>query len=138
MLDLEPADFATPRRERPRMKLCSSCRCILVRETSSCCDNQRLIPFLDMRPLLLSRETRHAILDMIDEGADSLTEDLLGEASSYLVFDYLPFLTRVLQESEVAERYRSMGRNQAYRETYWDHDQILAALRELILPPSAQ
>lgn len=138
--DYKDLDLAPPRRERIQMRLCTGCRCVLPALHTQCtfCEESSLIPFLDRRPLLLDRETRNGILDLVDDGASRLTDEILTNEQDFLANQYLPFLTRVLQESEIAERYESMGNRTAYRRTAWSREEILAGLRDLILPPTSE
>ena len=138
--DYKDLDLAPPRRERVQMRLCTGCRCVLPAVHAHCtvCESSSLIPFLDRRPLLLDRETRNGILDLVDEGAARLTDDIPMSEQDFLANQYLPFLTRVLQESEIAERHESMGNTTAYRCTDWSRDEILSGFRDLILPPTSE
>lgn len=123
------------------MRLCTACRCVLPMYHNSCpaCDSQEpLIPYLDRRPLLLSRGVRNAIMDLIDEGAHRLTDEILSDEQEYLANKYLPFLSRVLKESETAERLKSMENHSAYRRTNESKEEIVAHLRDMILPSTAE
>ena len=140
-IDLTDLESTPPRRERVHMRLCSACRCVLPSYHNSCpsCESTApLLTYLDRRPLLLDRETRNAILDLIDEGASRLTDEVLSDEQNYLANRYLPFLSRVLKESEVAEKLRSMGNHSAYRRTNDTGEEIIAHLRDLILPSTSE
>lgn len=140
-IDLSDLESTSPKKVRLHMRLCGACRCILPRYHSSCpaCESTAsLLPYLDRRPLLLDRETRNSILDLIDEGAARLTDEVLTDEQSYLANEYLPFLSLVLKESETAERLSSMENHQAYRKTNETREEIVAHLRDMILPPTAE
>jgi len=134
--DLEPTQ---DKPEKSHMRLCGSCMCILPsyhNECPSCEVPGTLIPYLDRRPLILERDTRNSILGLIDEGVKKLTDDVLTDRQSYLSDDYLPFLTRMLQESETAEKLRTMGNHTAYRSTNETTDEVISHLRDMIIPPT--
>lgn len=137
--DLSDLNPEPDRRERIQMRLCTGCRCVLPQYHTACptCEDTTLLPFLDRRPLLLDRDTRNGILTLIDEGVSQLTDEVLSDEQSYLSNEYLPFLSRLLKESEVAEKYESMGNHQAYRRTDWTQEEIIDNLRDMVLPTTA-
>lgn len=132
---------STPTKKVRLMRLCGACKCVLPSYHSACpaCESTApLLPYLDRRPLLLDRDTRNSILDLIDEGAARLTDEVLTDEQNYLANEYLPFLSLVLKESETAERLVSMENHRAYRKTNETKEQIIAHLRDMILPSTVE
>lgn len=135
MFDLSDLD-SVPTKDGVRLYLCTECRCMSPDRSScaSCSSTETQIPSLDRRPLLLNRVVRNSILDLIDNGANLILSDLLSDDQDHLVSQYLPFLSRVLEESETAEKLEAMGKHDCYRRTEESHDSIVALLENMTLP----
>jgi hypothetical protein len=140
MFDIDLTSLEPSPERKVHMRLCPSCRSILPVYHSSCpCGSVvPLIPYLDRRPLLLDRDVRNSILDLIDEGANRLTDEVLTDEQDHLVNEYLPFLSKVLKESELAERAKAMGNHTAYRRTSDTKAEILSNFRDMVLPPTLE
>lgn len=88
--------------------------------------------YLDRRPLFLSKETRQAVLDVMNESFEKVaTSDI--DDQLHLSGTILPFLQDILTDAEVAERRRISGRG-GWREPSMSSDDLMTCLREGKVP----
>lgn len=136
-LELDPyADNTSP--SLTEQYMCTQCRTVMSGRISSCssCGCASLIPYLDKRPLLLSSEAHQAIQELIDQIGDRINDvDCSLDEQLYYSGDLLPFLARVLDDSELAARRRETG-NFGYRTTTLSPAGIVSHLRDLRFPPA--
>jgi hypothetical protein len=117
---------------RRRMNLCPACMALFSAAVTKCsCGEVNLVPYLDQRPLWLDDDAMRAAMGLLDEILERVNTSLeidLDELQS-LTTDYLPWLTRLLKDSEVAGQRKANGEF-GFRTTNLSTDEILKALRE--------
>lgn len=115
--------------------LCTSCKHVAL-TSSSCatCKNKDFIPFLDRRPLLLTKEIRNGIVSLIDKAADSLV-DMDIEESIVCTNEYMPFLSKILKDSKIAQD-RSQNGEPGWRKSSLSCSDQLALFEQSQMPPT--
>jgi len=115
--------------------LCTNCRCVsLTKQLCAACQKRDFIPFLDRRPLLLSKEIMNGVVGLIDEAADSLPAMNIDEAI-ICSGEYMPFLSQLLKNSELAAS-RAASSHTGFRITSMSTEEVLSLFRKRQLPPS--
>lgn len=132
-------DLTTPlltakRRSSPSW-LCVSCRRVtIVHAPCAFCAGRELIPYLDQRPLLLSKEVKNIVLDLIDQAAARVPQVDIDE-QIHLVEGYMTFLSRLLDSAQLAEKRKAEG-NEGFRATSLSTEELIALFRDMKLPPT--
>jgi len=137
LFDLSDLTLPVSNVEQRHHWLCSQCCKVSLACTACICGNVQFVPYIDRRPLLLSKEVKNRIVDLIDEAADKVPELAEIEDQLYLTGEYMPFLSRLLDDAELAERRRDeTGRG--YRRTDLSVSELVSLFREMRLPPTSE
>lgn len=135
LFDLSDLTLPAPRPSQVHDWLCGSClRVSITKKTCATCGCQDFVPYLDRRPLLISKEVKNGIVDLIDQAAD-LVPKMDIDDQLHFTGDYMPFLSRLLDSAKLAEE-RKAANNSGYRETNLSTPELLSLFREMKLPPS--
>ena len=102
-----------------------------VRSACVSCGCKEFVIHVDRRPLLLSKETRNGIVDLIDKAGDLVPQVDIDEQIR-LTGDYMPFLSQLLNDAELAEKRNREGGG--FRTTTLSTPELLALFREMKLP----
>lgn len=138
MFDLSELTMPTPSARFKHDWLCTQCRRVsMVRGSCASCGGQEYIAHLDRRPLLLSKEVRNGIIDLIDQAADLVPELNDIDAQLQITGEYMPFLSKLLSNAELAEDRRLAG-DPGFRKTDLSVEELLALFKEMKLPPTAE
>lgn len=103
------------------------CRC-------AACGSKDQVPYLDRRPLLLNKETQNGIIGLIDRAAEQVPQAEIDE-QLYLTGEYMPFLSSLIDSSQLAEQ-RRLATNAGFRTTTLSTDALLALFAQMELPSS--
>lgn len=115
--------------------LCTSCRNVsLACRSCNSCENKKFIPFLDRRPLLLSKELCNGVVDLINAAADNIGNMEIEESIS-CNNEYLPFLSQLLSDSAKAQERASLG-EMGWRSTSMATSEVLALFEQSQIPPT--
>lgn len=133
--ELPPANESLPTL-RCRMSFCSSCFKTVSMDKATCsCGSGVLIPYIDQRPLLLDADVRSSVLNLLEEVLERVNDDadLDLEELQRLTTEYLPWLTQLIKDSELAAHRKSQGL-QGFRVTTLSSMEVLQAIREQRYP----
>lgn len=113
--------------------MCVECRTIFdVKCACAVCGADNFVPYVDRRPLLLSKEVRNAVVNLIDEIADTLS-DLDLDSQCFYTSEYMPFLSGLLDEAARASEVRKSG-STGYRTTSLSVEELLPLFRSMKKP----
>lgn len=136
MFDLSELTDPAPKVRASFHWMCASCRKVaLSRNTCAACCGQEFIPFMDRRPLLLGKEVRLRILDLIDAAADLVPQLPTIDEQAEITGEYMPFLSKLLDDAELAEK-RQAETGSGFRRTSLSIDELTQLFREMKLPPT--
>lgn len=115
--------------------LCTKCKHVAL-TSSSCvtCKTTDFIPFLDRRPLLLTKEICNGVVALINKAADSL-EHMDIEESIVCTNEYMPFLSKILKDSKLAQT-RSQNGEPGWRSSSLSCSEQLALFEQSQMPPT--
>jgi hypothetical protein len=135
LFDLSDLSLPKPRPVQVHDWLCGSClRVSITKKSCAVCNCREFIPYLDRRPLLLNKEVKNGIVDLINQAADRVPQADIDE-QLYFTGDYMPFLSKLLDAAQVAED-RKASNDSGYRETNLSTSELLLLFKEMKLPPS--
>lgn len=134
MFDLSDLQSDPPLPKAEHHWLCTSCRTPSFSSASECpkCGALNFIPYIDRRPLLLSKDVRNSIVNLIDEAAE-LLEDLDLDSMCFYTGEYMPFLGSLLDDASRASGLESEGL-QGYRTTSMSKEELISLFRNMQKP----
>ena len=135
MFNLDDLIVPLPKKKVLHDWVCVSCLRITMRCVTCLCGSVEFVPYLDRRPLLLSKETQHGILALIDEAAGKVV-DLGIDEQLFYAGEYMPFLNKLLVDAELAQQRELTG--VGYRKTDLDSEDILSLCRDMRMPPTSR
>jgi hypothetical protein len=137
LFDLSELTMPTPKPRSQHDWMCAQCRRVTLSRVPCACGSTDFVIHLDRRPLLLDKETRNRIIDLIDEAANRVPEMLDVDDQLHITGEYMPFLSRLLDGAELAEeRRRDYG--SGFRRTALTTAELIALFREMKLPPTTE
>lgn len=115
--------------------MCTACQHISITAgTCNTCQAKTFIPFLDRRPLLLTKEVCNGVISLINDAADSLL-DMEIDDSIICTNEYMPFLSKLLKDSKLAEERKSRNES-GWRVSTLSSSEHLSLFSLSQIPPS--
>jgi len=135
LIDLSDLSLPTPKTQPKYNWLCVGCRRVSAsRGSCAVCGCKEFVVHLDRRPLLLSKETRNGIVDLIDKAASLVPQADIDEQIR-LTGEYMPFLSQLLTDAELAEK-RNRAEGCGFRTTTLTTPELLALFQDMKFPTS--